>query len=136
MRISPVVGRRMPVSSLSVVLLPAPLGPMMPQRAPELDVERQVAHRPELVARQRDRVARVGRGARGARRPGVGAPGAGATHQRGDQVAQAVVALAALEALRHVQHLDRWSRVRCHGQIGPGGRRSMARSVAAPGTRV
>ena len=42
MRTRPEVGRRMPASDRSVVVLPAPLGPMRPTISPDADLERQV----------------------------------------------------------------------------------------------
>ena len=50
--IVPSVGAVMRESSLSNVLLPAPLWPMMPERLTASDVEADVADRPEFVCRR------------------------------------------------------------------------------------
>ena len=53
-RYVPRSGRRMPLRSLSVVLLPEPLGPMIPIDSPFFSLKRDVLHGPEFLLLQRD----------------------------------------------------------------------------------
>ena len=96
----PRVGLRIRVSSLRIVDLPAPFGPMMPSASPGPHLEGDVVHRPELAARV---------SSWSVRRAGAEDP----ADRRRDQVAQAVVPLAAAELLpdaveddRRMRHLD------------------------------
>ena len=81
---SPRVGRRILVSSFSIVDLPAPFGPMMPSASPGLTSKRHVPERPELLRSP------VHRACDRRKRP---------LASRRHQIAQAVVALAAAKLL-------------------------------------
>ena len=84
----PRVGRRIRVSSFSVVDLPAPFGPMMPSASPGVHLERHVLERPELLRRQARRPSAAGQPAKrstGSGRAGCRAARRGGTSSRPDR---------------------------------------------------